>query len=384
MKQDITTNILSIYGNVGQTVLDRLFCKLDKLPFAPMCCLGNSDLLEQADPEWTQCTRQVTQLFVEHGIDTVLLHNDICPDVIKGIAEPSDDQSSFMHECSQLTLICLYEKRNAKMEIWDGGQSLPKWKNTCPSIASEIDDEGLLLLPRNFDIQKRAFICGGTAIPPCRHLATRHSEQPDTDLLLKLYEISCCDHIVVRIAPNYRLACKASDYGPPLTEDYWFGKPLKPRHIDDLNWLGTTVHGAPATPDVNKHYWAMCQINGLARTEFRWSRKSGESSKTFEAEEVKNICSDPGRFIHAIRDCDNKVFTHMDGAIMHYSVADHAKRIDPSCKLPSTPRANPKPKIFRIDGKFDIDTFALISCLFFRGNLLIHEYFEEFDRPNII
>jgi hypothetical protein len=354
--------------------LSTLFDKLDSLPLPLMLAIGDGEYFVHCDPEWTTCISCLTWLIQSEGLEEVLEAFELDAATTKGVIDAMSGCSDDTRVASEIVMAGLFEVRNKSLDTYTNSNELPLWRSKCPKLTSELDDEGLLELPSTFNIMQRAFIEGETAILPHESMQHRRSFSPDADLLSLLLELSTSDSLSVRIAPSYRCAVDTIDYRPMDLADHWHGRPFVASDLDNLNSLGTTVHTAPESPGDDSLPWVLCLMGSIDRCEFRWSRKHSESIKAFEAEEVLNSDRRPGRFIHALRDTSEGVFTHIDGALMHYSPSDYAKRLDRSNSLPKSPRASKKPKVFRIDGRFGCETFGKIMSLFFRSNPLVAEY----------
>lgn len=114
------------------------------------------------------------------------------------------------------------------------------------------------------------------------------------------------------------------------------------------------------------------------RTEFLWTYRDG--IKTFQAEEIslaERVYSSYyfNRYVHSEIDIAGKVLRHFDGAVKVYPGDQYAQRL--SSNMPDVPRVLHKPKVFRIDGNIDVDTWASLTSLFFKGNRMVRDYLDS-------
>lgn len=118
----------------------------------------------------------------------------------------------------------------------------------------------------------------------------------------------------------------------------------------------------------------------------KWYTK--DNIKIFQAEEFKNIKSKiikngteyfPAKYIHAEYDLRSGIFRHFDGAIHFYTENEylqrretdfnHNKKNDLQIKTLSQ-------KLFKVNGKIQINDWVELTSHFLVGNPLIFEYFE--------
>ena len=120
--------------------------------------------------------------------------------------------------------------------------------------------------------------------------------------------------------------------------------------------------------------------------DIKWSTK--DNIKSFQAEEFKNeevtiskngLDYYPVRYVHAEFDLKQGVFRHFDGAIHLYTVDEYFMRRDSDFNYNSKNSLKIKTyseKLFKINGKIDVNTWIEFTSHFFIGNPLIIEYFE--------
>ncbi|MFR9546305.1 MAG: hypothetical protein SNJ09_04435 [Rikenellaceae bacterium] len=127
--------------------------------------------------------------------------------------------------------------------------------------------------------------------------------------------------------------------------------------------------------------------------DIKWSTK--DNIKTFVAEEVKieSVCEVidgvtyyPARYIHAEFDLTKGCFRHFDGAIHLYTEDEYCQRLGFDMNFNSKNDKLIKPKsekLFKMNGKIDVETWQLFVSHFFTGNPLVFEYFEGEYPDNI-
>jgi hypothetical protein len=179
-----------------------------------------------------------------------------------------------------------------------------------------------------------------------------------------------------RIAIDHRRIMPKEFYQQLGERDAWFGPPFDRSKLDDPNGVGLIV-----IKRVKPSLFDMAG-NKLDRTEFYWSYKDGV--KTFEVEELS---SDEelfdsyylNRYVHSERDVNLRVLRHFDGAVKVYLKDDYPGRM--KTQLPNELKSHRKVKLYRIDGDVDIDEWIELTCLFFKFNEMLIEYFnaEQFE-----
>ncbi|MEA4967861.1 MAG: hypothetical protein VB048_07070 [Bacteroidaceae bacterium] len=175
------------------------------------------------------------------------------------------------------------------------------------------------------------------------------------------------DNINIKIALDFDLIGYAKTYSQTIELEYWYG----PKFNDDVSKIpsGVTVHSA----DEYSKY-----LDGIDKTEFFWKKES--DMQTLEIEEIRNIPSfwvekDSWgcRYIHSIYDDLAKSFIHFDGAIRMYTTDEMIHRI--SKDIRTAGKHTFYTKIFRVDGKMNIEKWKNLVCHYYQSNLLVPEYF---------
>jgi hypothetical protein len=110
--------------------------------------------------------------------------------------------------------------------------------------------------------------------------------------------------------------------------------------------------------------------------------------RVFKAEEFKNdettVIVDgsvlyPVRYVHAEFDISLGHFRHFDGAIHFYSKDEYFTRRDSDLNYNSKNSVQIKThsqKLFKLNGKIEIETFIELTCHFLFANPLVFEYFQ--------
>lgn len=76
------------------------------------------------------------------------------------------------------------------------------------------------------------------------------------------------------------------------------------------------------------------------------------------------------------RDTREGIFRHLDGAVKVYnSIGAYRARYE--TRLPKEPRADKKPKLFRLDGVIPMETWLDLIGMFFKGNEMVLRYFDH-------
>ena len=120
--------------------------------------------------------------------------------------------------------------------------------------------------------------------------------------------------------------------------------------------------------------------------DIKWS--SEKNKKIFYAEEFKEessrIIKDekeyyPAKYLHAVFNIEENVFTHFDGAIHFYTAEEYFLRRDSDFNYNIKNKLQLKSlsqKLFKINGRLDIVDWIELTSHYLTGNPLIFEYFE--------
>ncbi len=166
-----------------------------------------------------------------------------------------------------------------------------------------------------------------------------------------------------------------------LEEDTWFG-PKFNKNISEIT--DGTVHLRPSS-DI-EDFLISFYFKDAYSLDIIWETKNG--IKTFQSEEFKTekikvlkngIEYYPVKYIHAEYDLSQNSFRHFDGAIHFYAENEYYKRRDSDLKYNSKNEfkiKTPSEKLFKFNGKIDVETWLEYSGHFMAGNPLVFEYFE--------
>ena len=179
------------------------------------------------------------------------------------------------------------------------------------------------------------------------------------------------DEVVLKIAIDWDLIGYAPTLLPTMEFDYWFG----PKYTDEIDKIepGLTKH---LTNEFERNYYQ------LSSTEFFW--KINKNLREFELEELRESEAPTlqdfygCRYIHSIYDTDKSTFVHFDGAIRGYDSDLYFERIDQ--KMTEFGRRSQYKKLFRMDGKIEINVWKSLITHYMQSNPLIYEYFND-EKP---
>ena len=165
-----------------------------------------------------------------------------------------------------------------------------------------------------------------------------------------------------------------------IEEDTWYGAPFE-KDISNIS-DGVTKLIPPA--DLREDFTSFV-FNDAFSLEVKWATKG--IIKTFQAIEFSNDTVSiirngsklyPARYIHAEYDINQAMFRHFDGAIQYFTEEEYFSRRNSDFNYDQKSNSQLKAeyeKVFKINGKLDIDKWVELCCHFFTGNPLIHEYF---------
>lgn len=179
------------------------------------------------------------------------------------------------------------------------------------------------------------------------------------------------EDVTLKIAIDWDLIGYAPTLLPTMEFDYWFG----PKYTDEIDKIdpGLTRH---VTSDFEREYYQ------LSSTEFYW--KINDKLREFELEELRESEAPTlndfygCRYIHSIYDTSKSTFIHFDGAIRGYDSDLYFERIDQ--KMTEFGRRSQYKKLFRMDGKIDINDWKSLITYYMQSNPLIYEYFNA-EKP---
>lgn len=179
------------------------------------------------------------------------------------------------------------------------------------------------------------------------------------------------EEVVLKIAIDWDLIGYAPTLLQTMEFDYWFG----PKYTDEIDKIepGLTKH---LTNEFERNYYQ------LSSTEFFW--KINKNLREFELEELKESEAPTlhdfygCRYIHSIYDTNKSTFVHFDGAIRGYDSDLYFERIDE--KMTEFGRRSQYKKLFRMDGKIEINDWKSLITHYMQSNPLIYEYFNA-EKP---
>ncbi len=244
-----------------------------------------------------------------------------------------------------------------------------------PDLAKHIDEEGLLVLGPEFEIHDGGINYHENVLHFHQCLRRGFTSNPNFDFTAKFasYYRELKSKADFRIAIDPRRFMHQSEYQQMMEFDTWYGSLFSREHLDDLSHAGLTVieRERPSLFDFD---------NKIDRTEFYWASDQKSGIKSFEIEELtpEEVSYDSfriTRYIHSERDTRKKTIRHFDGAAKVYeSLGSYRRRLESN--LPKEPRADQKPKLFRIDGDIPVDAWIDLTSMFFKGNEMVLRYYD--------
>lgn len=241
-----------------------------------------------------------------------------------------------------------------------------------PELLDKIDDDGLIdikelkdmIYPgvykyKDFIIFAHRFFKRGCAL----------ENSFNNKLLEKLQIMSKNNLVNIKIRIDLDLIGLIGTEQCMLEYDYIWG----PKFNDDLNSIpdGETVH---EFKDEEKHMY------GIDKVEILWKSRGNE--KIFESEEITNDSLNNSkvvfrnRYVHSIIKSDEINPFHLDGAIRQYTIDEHINRID--SRIIDNNNAE-YIKLWRLDGKIEVNNWKELISIFYNENKLLGEYFNGND-----
>jgi hypothetical protein len=172
----------------------------------------------------------------------------------------------------------------------------------------------------------------------------------------------------VLLALDFDHVITQESYWHPFEKAFGHGSKFDLSRVDKLQTKGTSVYRRESGTDYE------FSLLGLDKVEAYWSIE--DQIATVQIEEIFEVSAFPSRvlarYIHAERNTQNQTWTHLDGAISIYPIAEYAKRRSQS--FPNEYRAPEKIKLFRVDGQFSDEAWLELVEGFFANNELVSEY----------
>jgi hypothetical protein len=249
-----------------------------------------------------------------------------------------------------------------------------------PALFPTLLDGLMPLLPENIESQwvatNAVFFRNDAVLLPHSFLAEYR------ELLGALADLAGDPKLRVFVALHpYRRATR-DDLQYRLLEDYWDGMKLNPETLDSLDRhdQGTSFHAAVGRSEAEELF------NPLLGTWFDWRARDDDETDSIKRLYIREVKPPIGAFdrelsavinreLHAERDTRTKRFTHVDGKVCRYPLESYAPTAqDPRAALQAPERAR---KLWRVDGPMTDEQWYELVSLFYRGNELIAEHFQE-------
>jgi hypothetical protein len=310
-------------------------------------------------PMVDECIDQLTRMSSQEIKNIV----QSLPAALRMMVEPIENPVTHDYICRVAEYCVAAELQNGYSPITDVVEPRPEHSEVltiCPELRSRFDNDGLLVLDDSFVLSDGGIRYGKRFLYYHQFLRRGFSGQPNFSFLSQLvrYRHKSRDINPIRIAIDHRRIINVDQYRQVMELDTWRGPRFDRAKIDDPNIVGLTVVGRISPSPLDSY--------ALERTEFFWKTNEGDSTKTLEIEEISSSSSSYdhwhiNRYVHAQRDIAQKTFRHFDGAAKVYSSANYRDRIDQS--MPRHPRPVHYIKLFRIDGKIDLDDWLSLFPL---------------------
>lgn len=245
-----------------------------------------------------------------------------------------------------------------------------------PELINHLDDDGLLEIGPEFELHDGGVNYRDHVLHYHQCLRRGFASNPNFSFTQKFasYHRKLSSSVRFRIAIDPRRVMHQSQYQQMMEFDTWYGPAFDPERLDDPNFVGLTMleRERPSLFDFS---------NKLDRTEFYWSMDRSSGIKSFEIEEIASediqySSFRINRYVHSERDTHEGIFRHLDGAVKVYnSIGVYRTRHE--TKLPKEPRADKKPKLFRLDGVIPMEAWLDLIGMFFKGNEMVLRYFDQ-------
>jgi len=248
-----------------------------------------------------------------------------------------------------------------------------------PELSGQFDEDGLLHLGPGLEPTSGAVFYGDWALQYSQFLRRHYTSRPNQEFLCRLSEAADPpSRLGVRVAIDRRRVMRGEDYRMFREADYWYGPKFSIEKLDDPRAAGRTVHSRSPEPDPG-----LDLEFPLMRTEFLLYMQDGRRAIEFEElvpeqEQPRGVVVN--RYIHALRDAERHVFTHLDGAARWYRKGDYPGRLDTDIAQGRRLSCG-YIKLFRVDGDIPDGTWADLVCYFYRGNELVREYLSGTQAP---
>lgn len=188
---------------------------------------------------------------------------------------------------------------------------------------------------------------------------------------------------IARIALDERRIMPEEQWLQSFEKDHVYG----PKNIPSEEWLNDPrAHGTVVKGDFEGGSRGVNYNYVIVKCECRGDEESNNFLKHFEIEErVSEVCPRVDgkvliRYFHAIRNLENGIFTHCDGAVKVFDEVSYANLLENqfggNFGVGVTKDAIYR-KVFRVDGEISSRQWAALALKWFRGNELVREFLED-------
>ncbi len=245
-------------------------------------------------------------------------------------------------------------------------------------ISIKIDKYGLTSIDDSFKLENQGIVVDDLLLyyhPYLRRFfSARFVDTPNI-----LAHIQKQEDIELKIALDPIRYTRTSHLDRTMEFDYWHGAYFDTTKLYDRNYKGATVHGRNDPTGVLEFTFP------LIKTVFYVSNGQ-DGEKEFQIEELvptdSRVSADNKyvlqRYAHFIWNENDQTFRHFDCAVRIYTKDVHAKRLTYDWKPPygtEEAKAFKRKKLFRLDGKIELEVIKDLLYAFFRYNELVMEYF---------
>ncbi len=237
-----------------------------------------------------------------------------------------------------------------------------------PGLLARLDADGLVDIS-GLDARPHGLLLDGYSLHYHQFLRRGFSSNIHYELIGKVLGLADRHGLTARLAIDDRRLRQREEHQEVEEKDFWYGKPLSDRFLDDVHEVGETFHGDRAG--------GLSILNPYAGLSVRWTADG--HLKTVEIEEFMPP-PEAGqewvlaRYLHAIRDTHERAFIHCDGAVKAYKPATYPAV---QGEFARRGKGDHYRKLFRVDGSLTSEEWSQLAASWFRGNRLILEYLDS-------
>ena len=244
-----------------------------------------------------------------------------------------------------------------------------------PWLDDHLDNRGLLTVSGSMDPQPDVVFIGEWAIPYHQFLRRGFDARVNDALVVELLRLRE-KGATVQVAIDERRMYPRQHYRRVLEFDFWGGPHFTEASLDDPARRGADIrwHGWPSGAELLP--WELDE-HASVRTALDGTLRTIEIEEVTRPSLVRDSDVQLVRYVHALRDIERHVFTHVDGAVRFYDRDVYEGRR--SARWPDGPSNEPlgRRKVFRADGSIGTSDWCEVVTQSFRGNRLVLEALAE-------